>query len=467
MYAFHENDPVATLYARLGNIKTKPAPRRGLSFQKAVGAFLFAITLCAAVASCWLIHRHAVRIPSGDEYYTVIPVLAGEKPITAHWLWQQWGEHRTPLTKLTLLEIWAIADGNQHAPMYANVALMTLMAGASMLVIRNLRGHWSFLDAAIPLLLLHLGHWENFISAWNIQNVTTATLTITLLLIAATTRSELSAGKIALVSACLWLLPLSGAGGLPITLAGAAWLIVLGYSTWPKSKAKVAALFGIAIVSVSLTAAYFVGLEAHEQSEHPATPRAFGVAFASCLSMAFGPASEQTWPRSGFFVLSLVAVAATTLLSAMRRPGCLRAFGLSCIWTGSLATVAGIAWGRGGIETSHLFFSRYGLLVAPIILGGYFASLHLDRWRAWLFQAVILSALVLSYWPNYIAAVGAADYPEHEALIADLESGMPADTLVEKHAHFLDEIFWGNDHSAERLRGFKQRHIGAFRDMAP
>jgi hypothetical protein len=88
------------------------------------------------------------------------------------------------------------------------------VAAAMILVARGLRGRTSTADAFFPLLLLHLGNWDNLVWGWQIQFVLPTVLACGLLLVILA-RPSLGTPGVAIAAALMLIgLPLSGANGL-------------------------------------------------------------------------------------------------------------------------------------------------------------------------------------------------------------------------------------------------------------
>jgi hypothetical protein len=49
--------------------------------------------------------KYATNVPLHDDWDGLVPVLNGDQPVTAAWLWSQHNEHRVPLPRLLLLAL--------------------------------------------------------------------------------------------------------------------------------------------------------------------------------------------------------------------------------------------------------------------------------------------------------------------------------------------------------------------------
>ena len=97
----------------------------------------------------------------------IVPVLAGERPVTPGWLWEQCNEHRIALPKLILLIAARLAGDDIRAGMFLSVATLSALAASLIALAGRLPGGTRPSDAFFPLLLLHPGHAANLL--WSIQ----------------------------------------------------------------------------------------------------------------------------------------------------------------------------------------------------------------------------------------------------------------------------------------------------------
>ena len=105
-------------------------------------------------------------VPLWDDY-AVIPQLTGVQPVTPQWLWSQHSEHRIPLARLILLGTFHLTGADPRGVMFLIVGLLALVAGFLILAARKALGGSRYADAFLPIVLLNLGHHENFL--WAIQ----------------------------------------------------------------------------------------------------------------------------------------------------------------------------------------------------------------------------------------------------------------------------------------------------------
>jgi len=171
------------------------------------------------------VRTYGSNVPLWDEWWGIVPVLTGQEPITARWLWSLHNSHRIPLPRLLVLLFHTLSGYDFRAGMFFNVMAVAAMAGAMMLAVKSIRGWTSYSDAFFPLVLLHWGHWANFLWGWQVVFVCSTILVSTLLCIIACSGSQLTRGAIILAGICLIPLPLCGANGLVLVPAFALWFL--------------------------------------------------------------------------------------------------------------------------------------------------------------------------------------------------------------------------------------------------
>ena len=212
----------------LGGATVVASRRWGLS-PAAVVWLVWAVTLASILVS---IARDGRNIPFEEDWFMVGP-MTGHEPDLPRWLWSQNSEHRLPLPRLVNLALLR-ATGDFRSTMVFDALAIAAVAAAMILVARRLRGgRTSLADAFFPLLLLHLGNWDNLVWGWQIQFVLPTVLACVLLLVIVArpgppTRWGAAAGAVALIG-----LPLSGANGLIFAPTLAAWL---AYAAWTRRR---------------------------------------------------------------------------------------------------------------------------------------------------------------------------------------------------------------------------------------
>ena len=72
--------------------------------------------LLAALAFVW---KFGSNVPYWDEWGEMVPILTGEQPVNAAWLWSEHNGHRIPLPKLLLLAACKLTGSDFRVGMYA------------------------------------------------------------------------------------------------------------------------------------------------------------------------------------------------------------------------------------------------------------------------------------------------------------------------------------------------------------
>jgi hypothetical protein len=121
--------------------------------------------LLAALAFVW---KFGSNVPYWDEW-EMVPILTGEQPVNAAWLWSEHNGHRIPCRNSS----WRHANSpvrTSRVGIYVNVLAVGALAFIMIRLLRT-RGGSSYADA-FALVLLHWGHCENFLWIWQLTQVT-------------------------------------------------------------------------------------------------------------------------------------------------------------------------------------------------------------------------------------------------------------------------------------------------------
>jgi hypothetical protein len=415
--------------------------------------------------------RFGPPFPRWDDL-AVLPVVAGERPMTIGWLWAPHSEHRIVLPRLILATSLSRADGDARVVMLLNVALLGGLSAALMLAARSARGGGGarYSDALFPLLLLHLGHGENLTWAIQVAYVLPVCLSgLTLaLIVGGRDRPRLRA--LLAVAILLALLPMTNATG-PAMVAGLSpWLVLSGIDRWRSGdRAGGLAILLASIPGVVLTGLYFRGLERGAHSV--AAPGVIEVVRTSVqfLAEGLGPAGAILWPTSGVVVVGLLGLSlAVSLRSAILKPDDrLRAFGAIGFLVGIGALAIGTGWGRAGLGASAGLQDRYATLatLGPIGVAAIFERFGPGSSRR-LMPMTLLAASCALIWPNTSEGLQAARglRERSDALLADIRAGLPPYLLIRRHDELLEP-----SHAAltEHLELMRRADLGPFGDMAP
>jgi hypothetical protein len=427
--------------------------------------------------------RYGANAPYYDEW-SMVAVLEDTRSVDAAWLWMPHNDHRIPLPKLALLGLYGISGWNFRAAMFANVLLVAAAAALLMRSAAWRRGRTAYTDCVFPLILLHWGHYQNFLWGWQVTQVIPVALVLAIL--GTMVRAGLRPGSASALACGLAVvaLPLSGVPGLAYTPALAAWLVLVGWLRWPGGapggRPLALALWGCAAFALLLVPLYFLGLTTSVHGMPELVP-ALGT-MGAFLSQGFSPAPLVFRPYSLVLLVLTMGLILTMGLSglAMLLPALLRqeaatrerAVALLLFLAGlaSLALSVGIA--RPGFGT---FPPRYYLQAVPAIAWLYFAWDIFGRPKiAAVLRAVLtalaLAALVLNN------AIGLEYARTRTAAFAafseDLRQGLPPSTLIARHQRTLlpfpegGGAYWHLG-LARSLNTLRRAGIGVFGDLTP
>ena len=434
------------------------------------------------LALSW-IARYGYNLPFHEDWLMVRP-LVGREPNLLAWLWEQNVEHREPLPKAVYLVLLSIS-GDFRIGMFANIIMLSGICLAMIFTARSARGGVTRMaDAFFPLLLLHLGHWENIGWSWQITFVIATVLVCIWLSIVVRGQWPLR-GPIAILAGLLAIsLTLCGAAGLLFASFVVLWLIA-GISIF-HSETSVRwispYLSGCVVASIVLVSLYFLGYTRPAADVEPASPGIGPMVMTASrlVGMAIGPVgggrvSPKLITGSVFCVLTFLLFASSIIplwrgLRDTQTFGRFRLFGF-LVFAAAIATlVLVMAWGRAGAESRGWGLpARYALLLAPGLCAAYFSWMlygpEAARNRvAAVFAIVALAAFPFNLWDGiswrseYVTGM--------KAFEQDLSAGMPLYELAHKHAGFLHK----KDYEAsvyERMRLLHDAKIGPIGAAAP
>jgi hypothetical protein len=414
--------------------------------------------------------KYGVNCPIWDEW-SMTPALTGQTPLLP-WLWAQHNEHRLPVPKLIFYAVTRASGYDFRTGMYLNVAALSLLSLLLMATARKLRGGSSVADVFFPLALLHWGHYENYLMAYQAAFVCPVALAgVVLAVIAASGPRTLSASLA--VGLCLLLLPLCGAVGLTLLPALALWAGCTAVCRWRQAtvrdKVGLAGLAALAAGAVLLGGFYLQGCRRPDGME--ATPNLGAVLGTSvnCLAVGLGPGTIPGWPAATAVMLGLLLLGGALLLrTLLQRQDSLRAVGLSLFLAATAMLVLGIGWGRAALGTQAGHAPRYALLVTPLLCAIFFACQlyagRLGRRAAPMGLCLLMGVCFLfnaqdgrefGYWRRHFIL-------EFER---DLRAGVPARELAERHAAFLCPGSVGRRGLEGWLRTLHDARIGVFQRL--
>jgi hypothetical protein len=439
------------------------SPRR--SALRGPGFVLAVVWITLLAGALAYVVRFGPRTPYMDQWGVVVLVLTGEQPVTPAWLWGQHNEHRLPIAKLVETAVVSGAGGDFRAGMVLNVCVLAALALALALAVGRLRGRPVAADVLFPLLLLGWGQCETLLHGDLIGNVLITALVCVVLLVVASTRGVPPARDALLAGACLCVLPLCGAGGLPWVPPLALWLVwivVVAREAWPR-RVRLAVVLVVA-GAVAVLAAYFIGFE--RPAGHPRAASVFGTVRTSLefLAMSFGIAAAPLWLFAMPAILAIFLVDAALLGLAWRRRPDERSRVLG--FAASLAALALLALevglGRAGFGPGAGLAGRYVILAAPAIVHAYLVwELYGPRAQVEAGRAMLAGLLVLLLPANTLTGIthGEGRRAQAAPFERDLRVGLPADEIGRRYAR---AIFPDPTLLAHRLEGLKRAGVAGF-----
>ncbi|MBX9627235.1 MAG: hypothetical protein K2X82_25760, partial [Gemmataceae bacterium] len=264
----------------------------------------------AAVA---FVLRFGRNCPLLDEW-GMLDALAGRRPLLA-FLWEPHAEHRYPAPRL----VYALLFHTFHdlrAAMLASAVGLSAAAALLVAAAGRARGRPAAVDIVFPLLLLHWGHWENLLMAYQVCFVAVAVLVAVLLLLAATDRwgwggTLFAAGAAVVLPGCGNL----GLGYAPVAAVWLAFEAARGRRVGPRQGAVLVLAAGLALGLAGLAALHYPGSSGHLPERRAGEAVRFLVAD---LGLGFGTETRAAWPLFGAVGLVAVVAAGGGVASARR-----------------------------------------------------------------------------------------------------------------------------------------------------
>jgi hypothetical protein len=393
---------------------------------------LFATWAALSLAALAFVLTLGTNAPYADEW-EFVPALTGHERVLP-WLWQLHNEHRLPFPRAVFLALFRLT----HDFRSGMVLQVIMLSGLSLGLIRlaeHLRGrpHWA--DVFFPASLLHAGHWENLLMGYQLCFVLFTVLVTLLGVVAMRTtpenafRSGVGAGLL------LLLLALCGLFGLVVIPPVVVWLLYLaavvrrGEPRW-----KAAVLVGLAAVSVGYLALYFVGY--HRPAHHP-PPGEGGIAIAlvagQTLAMAPGISLAAVWPAVFAGMLGLGAATLGVLVRSGRDPANRPAVvGLIAVAAGVVGLALAIGIGRAGLGDDRGLWSRYSLLMWPLLGLAYLVWVR--HGRKWV-PVGLCAVAALAFTPNMLTGmlIGAKHRELQSTVVVESALGVPPEVIVAHH----------------------------------
>ena len=377
-----------------------------------------------------LVARHGNNFPFQDDW-TLVPVMTSCQDVTWPWVWYQHNEHRLPLAKLAIVGLGRMSGNNFRAVMFVNVGL--LAAAAALLIwatsSANRGSRWT--DAFYPLVLLHWGHAENFLWAWQI-GFTSAVLVVLgwlAFVIRARTQDARRGWVLALIAV---LLPLCGGVGMCFLPFFIVWLICRAF-TGKTLTDRYWALVG-AIAGILMAALYFMDYSI-EHSPSASTTKGIFDAAIQFFSLGLGMPTLPGWPAMGIGMLIGLALGLVLVIASLGKSldSPVTTVGQICFLGGFLLLAGAIAWGRAGIGA---LAGRYVTLAALGACWLYSVVVMKERPLMRRYLAIVLVALAACMLgPNttagYRHALGLREV--YSAFRRDMSAGMPPVNLADKY----------------------------------
>lgn len=428
---------------------------------RAVVWAVWAVMLAIALAC---IARWGRNVPLAEDWTLVAPLTGHETSVPA-WLWSQNNEHRVPLPRLVLLGLLRLAGGDFRVGMVANALLLAAVAAGLARTAARLRGGYRSTDTFFPVLLLHVGNWENLVWGWQLQF--TLSVALTCVLLAAAAGGRLAGRRGAAAAAALVLLPLCGANGLIFALAMAPWV------AYAAVRRRRPALGAAAAAAVLLVGVYFVGYERPGWVPPNPGPRPTVATAAKFAAMAFGPAVSAHWRVAIVAAALALAPALLLLLAGARRAWRAagdaredareRALGLLCFAGGTAVLTLAMGYGRAAYVPTAGMPSRYVLLAAPALCAAYLIwELYGGAAARRLAPAALLAAIAALLPANTQSGFGWRDWyvTGMRAVERDVAAGVPRAELARRHHDFL--LHWNERLCADAIGWLRDTGRGPF-----
>jgi hypothetical protein len=414
------------------------------------------------VALVGYVTAFARDVPWWDDW-DLVPVLSGQQPPSAAWLWGRHNEHRIPIPKLIHLALAAPAGADFRAAAYLNALALSAGAVALILAARRLRGYAEASDALFPLALLHWGQYDNLLWSFQVQFICSTVLVLVAVSLLMSSHAPTGPGRTFLAGLCALALPFCGANGAALAPALALWLAGAALVRRAWLPAFLAALI-VAAVGLS-----FLGYT--RPALHPPSP-GIGDGLRSALLvllMVGGPIGAVPYgPFVGMFVLLLALVGGGVLArSALAgRVNRLHGYGLVAAVASVLVLGAGVGWGRAGLYADNpgaiTGVSRYVTLMAPLVCCASLAwTLAGRRLVPYLLLAAVAVMLPADMRLGWDAARWRADALDR--LTADARRGVPPAELSATYNPIVHAV--APELLAERLEMLRRARLGPYRGL--
>ncbi len=397
------------------------------------------------------IWRYGPNMPVYDEWPLLSP-LVGEAAVW-QWLWAPHSEHLYPLPRLVWYVLHRVSGYDFRTGMVASVLLAGGSAVFLLAVAARLRGRSHPADALVPSLLLHLGHWENWLLGYQVA------FTLPLFLAAAlvwllTARPVTTVRLVAAGMGCL-ALGLCGGGGVLLSLPFAVAVAAVAVSRRSVGAVGAAAAVGYAVWYMAV----------RPPCPDPPPPTGMGAKLVTLAELSAGAAGfpgRDFWPWSCMAVGLAVAALARLVFIRCRAGERARLVWLGCGLTGAAGIAAAIAVSRTGMFPQMGLSSRYALFTGFGLSCLYVAARPVSGRVAGPAVAVLLVGSSIPEGLDY------GHYFRHAYV--DMRTRIRAGAGVEElTAVFVTRVYAGTDtpHHRDAMRGgfevMARHRIGPYR----
>jgi hypothetical protein len=448
-----------------------PGPSRWARTRDRAGLVVaWAVWFAMTIYAILYIRQYSRNLPFLDDFQ-MLPALTGSVRVSLEWAWSQHIEHRPFISRLVLVGLWRHIADDFRVARYANLALLSMMAAAMLLLARRLRGSARVTDAVLPLAILNIAQTETLMIGFAMNLVSSSFIAVALIVGVGICRGRDGGALVLIFGPSVALLPLTGGSGLAILPPLALWLagdIVWGWWSGRRPGTRDRAIgLGMLLAGSFIVALYFHGYQ--RPAHHPLarSPWAAAVGALKFLSLSLHPRVHEFWWPTGLLVLGVVT--ATVLLLAVaayrtprERP---RALGLMAIVLSMLNLAVVIGFSRGGLGPIVPLMGRYVTLAFPLLAAIYIAWVEYGPPRVRVaIHTVLLALLVLTLPHNYRYAT---EYGRR-VLIAEkrveraLKEHKPTAVLL-KHA--FPTLFPDRQYLHDSFRIMRAARMGLFADL--
>ncbi|MBK6427227.1 MAG: hypothetical protein IPF82_13815 [Blastocatellia bacterium] len=367
--------------------------------------------------------------------FELVPGLTGQQPTDLAWFFTWQNEHLVVMARTAFYVVW-------HTTEDTRVMMLLVCAGlvASTVFLletaRAARGRASWSDAAIPLLILSWGHYQNLIFPLQFFFAWSVALSCACLWAFVRARDDWRWAELAAVAVAMPLLPLNGVLG---ALFAAPFVFLAVRTALERALARDdcsrrdAAVLGLA--SVATIGTLVLNVSGYRRmAHHPPADSIVDVlsSISEVLATSIGPAGIPTWPVSGLLVAALAIAAALTVVLARRPSVASRRTieTLAASLAGFLALVCAIGYGRAGLGPTVAFASRYSIFSAALVSVALILTTVV--WRGTAGRVIGIAVLVVAVSaPPARAVLGRSRIRARDSsglgrrLLSDLANGVP------------------------------------------